>query len=104
MVSPKLIELHLCHQKLPIQAMKAFFNMLCKLLECRAPLHTLNLTSYSVEEFEGKKLLNFLVSSGINSLRRLILADLPVWFENDECLQRLTQILSQQQQIEELNL
>lgn len=59
--------------------MQALIGFLAKLLEQRAPIQTLDLSGFSAKEFEGKQMLGLIATSGINSIKKLILADLPIW-------------------------
>ena len=57
-----------------------------KVLEKRAPLKLLGLGYFSESVYEGKQILNLVTGSGISSLLTLDLGDLPVWFEDNECV------------------
>ena len=84
--SPKLKEIVLRNMKLSPKAMNAFYVFLQKVFEKRAPLKLLGLGYFSESVYEGKQILNLVTGSGISSLLTLDLGDLPVWFEDNECV------------------
>ena len=56
--------------------MKALIKIIEKVLELNAPLEELHLYLFSKKAYEGKQVLNLLVTSGIRSLTKLGLSNL----------------------------